>query len=103
MAHYKWHIENVIRIVADGGVYEAHWVCAIFETPYQESMSGVVQFSPNAGTDGFTPYSDLTEAQVLGWIYREIDKDEIETNLAAALAERITPTTSVGLPWGSNE
>ena len=103
MAHYKWHIENVIRTVADGGVYEAHWVCVVFETPYQESISGVVQFSPNAGADGFTPYSDLTEEQVLSWVHNGLDKDEIETNLAAALAERMTPTISVGVPWGSTK
>jgi hypothetical protein len=45
-------------------------------------------------------YADLTQEQVLGWIWANgVDKDATEAALAAQIAEQKAPKTARGLPW----
>lgn len=49
----------------------------------------------------FTPYDDLTESQVLGWIWANgVDKAAQEAVVAAQIAEALNPPiVSPPLPW----
>lgn len=102
-----WTIENLERNVADGGVIVAHWRVTETETvgegadavTYSASSYGTVGFTPDASADGFIAYDDLTEADVLGWVYAEVDQAETEAALAADIAGQKTPVTSDGVPW----
>jgi hypothetical protein len=67
-------------------------------------------FASNNGTVGldapdsenFTPYADITEKDVKGWVETKIGADrlaEIEANLDAQISEQKTPTKATGKPW----
>jgi len=102
-----WTIANLERNVADGGVIVAHWRVTETETvgegddavTYSASSYGTVGFTPDADADGFIAFDDLTEADVLGWVYAEVDKHETEAALAADIAGQKTPVTTDGVPW----
>jgi len=102
-----WTIVTLERNVADGGVTVAHWRVTETETvgegddavTYSASCYGTVGFTPDADADGFIAYDDLTEADVLGWVYEEVDQAETEAALAADIAGQKTPVTADGVPW----
>lgn len=102
-----WTISNLERNTADGGVTVAHWRVTETETvgegddavTYSASSYGTVSFTPDASADGFIAFDDLTEADVLGWVYEEVDQAETEAALAADIAGQKTPVTTDGVPW----
>jgi hypothetical protein len=102
-----WTIANLERNVADGGVIVAHWRVTETETvgegddavTYSASSYGTVGFTPDADADGFISFDALTEANVLGWVYEEVDQAETEAALAADIAGQKTPVTTDGVPW----
>ena len=98
-----WTIANLERELADGGVTVAHWRCTEEETVGEETFSassyGTVGFTPDASADGFIAFDALTEADVLGWVYAEVDQAETEAALAADIAGQKTPVTTDGVPW----
>jgi hypothetical protein len=49
--------------------------------------------------EDFTPYVDLTEDQVIGWVKATLDEPAIEASLAAQIEAKKNPTTATGVPW----
>lgn len=94
-----WTIANLERNTDDGGVVVAHWRCTAEDGEYTASSYGTVGFTPDASADGFIAFDDLTEADVLGWVYAEVDQAETEAALDANIAEQKTPATTDGVPW----
>ena len=102
-----WTIANLERNVADGGVTVAHWRVTETETvgegddavTYSASSYGTVGFTPDADADGFIAFDALTEANVLGWVYEEVNQAETEAALTADIAGQKTPVTTDGVPW----
>jgi hypothetical protein len=103
----NWTIANLERNVADGGVIVAHWRVTETETvgegddavTYSASSYGTVGFTPDASADGFIDFDSLTEADVLGWVYEEVNQADTEAALAADIAGQKTPVTTDGVPW----
>ena len=103
----NWIITQLDRNAADGGVTMAHWRVSAEETvgtdddavTYSASSYGACGFIPDASADGFVAYADLTEAQVLNWVWNVIEKDDIEASLTAKIEEDKTPVTITGTPW----
>jgi hypothetical protein len=98
-----WTIANLERNVADGGVTVAHWRVTESETvgddTFTASSYGTVGFTPDADADGFVAYDDLTEADVLGWVWGEVDQAATEAALAAKIEADKNPVTDDGVPW----
>jgi len=102
-----WTIANLERNTDDGGVIVAHWRVTETETvgegddavTYSASSYGTVGFTPDADADGFIDFNSLTEADVLGWVYEEVNQAETEAALAADIAGQKTPVTTDGVPW----
>lgn len=102
-----WTIANLERNTADGGVTVAHWRVTETETvgegddavTYSASSYGTVGFTPDASADGFIAFDSLTEADVLGWVYEEVNQADTEAALAADIAGQKTPVTTDGVPW----
>jgi hypothetical protein len=67
---------------------------------YIATVDGACSFAPPSGS-GFTPYDQLTEAQVLDWCYANgVDKTAIEANVTAQIEAQINPpVVSLPLPW----
>jgi hypothetical protein len=59
-------------------------------------------FTQEANADGtFTPYEDLTQDMVLGWIWEDgVDKDATEAAVQQQIDNQINPpVVSPQLPW----
>ena len=97
--NYNWTIANLEHNVADGGVIVAHWRVSAEDGEYTASAYGTAGFMPDPTAAGFVPYADLTEADVLAWVYGSVDKDEMEANLAQQIEDQKAPATQSGLPW----
>jgi len=102
-----WTIANLERNTDDGGVIVAHWRVTETEVvgegddavTYSASSYGTVGFTPDADADGFISFDNLTEADVLGWVYEEVNQADTEAALAADIAGQKTPATTDGVPW----
>jgi hypothetical protein len=101
----NWRIANLERNTADGGVIVAHWRVTAEETvgeeTYTASAYGTCGFTPDASAPDFVPYDQLTEADVLAWVWSSMDKDATEAALTAKIEEQKAPATVSGLPWAA--
>ena len=98
-ATMNWTISTLERELSDGGVIVAHWRCTASDGDFSASSYGTAGFSQDPEADDFTPYEDLTEAQVLGWVWESVDKDATEAALAQKIEADKNPTTAAGVPW----
>jgi hypothetical protein len=85
-------------------VFTVHWRCNGTEVDGDKTYNATVYSTQSvtytAGTL-YTPYSDLTEDQVLGWIWAAgVDKNATEAAVEMQIQTQITPTVvSPPLPW----
>ena len=104
---HTWTIPTMEREVSDGGVFLVHWRCDGSETvgsgddavTYTDGQYGTCAFTYDASSPDFTPYADLTENQVLGWVWGQIVQSDVETAITDNINAQITPTTEDGVPW----
>jgi len=85
-------------------VFIVHWVLTGTDGTYTGSVYGTVGLTYVAGSP-YTPYAQLTEAQVQGWTTTALGAEQVaqlEANIDAQIQQQITPT-SVNLPppWGA--
>ena len=94
-----WTIANLERNVADGGVTVAHWRVTEVDGDYSASSYGTVGFAPDASDPSFVPYDNLTESDVLGWVWAEVDQSATEAALTADIEAQKNPVSADGMPW----
>jgi len=99
MTTYTWTISQMERQTDTGGVVTAHWRVSAQDGEYTASSYGTAGFTPDPNTEGFVPFDQLTEDDVLVWVHASVDKDEMEANLAAQIEEQKAPATVSGTPW----
>ena len=99
MTDYTWTIATCEHDIATGGITVAHWRCSAVDGDFTASAYGTCGFTPDASAEGFKPYTDVTEADVLGWVWAEIDKGAMEEKLAAKIAAAKSPLSASGTPW----
>jgi hypothetical protein len=93
-----WTISTLNRDTSNNFVTCAHWQATATDGDYTASI-----YSTCSWADGtpVIPYSDLTQATVLGWIWANgVDKQATEDALAAQIALQKAPVTASGTPWG---
>ena len=87
----------------DEVVLTAGWRLNGVDGEYATSAYGTCSFPQPAEGGSFTPYADLTQDQVLGWVWENgVDKDAAEaavTSQVEALAN--PPVVQPPLPWAS--
>ena len=94
-----WTIAQLERNTSDGGVVVAHWRATLTDGDYSASSYGTCGFSPDPSDPAYIPYENLTESDVLAWVYESVDKDATEASLAAKIEDQKAPQTVVGTPW----
>ena len=103
MITINWIIERLLVKPTEGSltdvVITADWRCNGSQDNYSGTCYGSCSFQPPSGE--FTPYDQLTEAQVLGWCYANgVDKSAIEANVTSQIQNQIDPPVVVlPLPW----
>lgn len=81
-------------------VIVCHWTCAGTDYTYSASVYSTCSVPAPSGS-AFTPYSDLTQDQVLGWIWANgVDKAATEAAVQQQLNNQINPpVVTPPLPW----
>ena len=103
MPTISWIIERLLVKPTEGSltdvVITADWRCNGSQDSYSGTCYGSCSFAPP--TEGFTPYDQLTEQQVLDWCYANgVDKTAIEANVTQQIQTQIDPPVVVlPLPW----
>lgn len=109
MINKRWFIENMRNISTTGGVFEVTWYCSVTrskrdaqdqEHTYEMIDHGIAEFTPVPDDESFASLSDLTEEQVLGWVWQTIDKTEVEQRLEQDIqTSYFDNTTDDTMPW----
>lgn len=99
-----WVIEGMTHEIADGGVVVAYWRAnaASDDDQFFATNYGSCGFTYDPSSPDFIPYDELTQDEVLGWVWTQVDKDATEAALAQNIYNQEHPTTASGLPWASN-
>ena len=111
MTTFNWQIVSMPAYPQEAGqsdvVFQVNWQCQAQEpsadllTIYSATSVGSVPVAYTAGSP-FTPYDQLTQEQVWGWINPSIDRPEIEANLQAMIdAQKNPPVVTPPLPWSN--
>lgn len=82
-------------------VFNVAWCCTATDGTFTNAVPGSIGVTWQAGTP-FTPYADLTEAQVLGWVFDGLgsEKDTVEGYAVKGVEEQANPpVVSPPLPW----
>ena len=101
----NWIIERLLVKPTEGSytdvVITADWRCNGSQDSYSGTCYGSCSFAPP--TEGFTPYNELTEQQVLDWCFSNgVDQKAIEANVTAQIEAQINPPVVVlPLPWAA--
>lgn len=99
----QWTISNMERVLSDGFVVTAFWVCTAVEGTQSAQVYGSQSFTYDPTEPGFIPYDDLTEAEVVGWVQTAMGPEQVaayEASAQASLNQIINPQTASGTPWG---
>lgn len=88
-------------------VFVVHWTCSGTQenngTTYNGSVYSTTAVpAPEAGTP-FTPYDQLTQEQVLGWVWANgVDQDATEAAVQQQIDNQINPpVVTPPLPWAT--
>ena len=108
-----WSVSDMTHKDSDGGVFLVYWSLIAQsdgDPSYSAHAGGKLRCDPDPSAAGYIPYADLTEADVLGWVYNSlivIDETAAEAK-ANKEAERIAKVQgqidraaadSSGVPW----
>jgi hypothetical protein len=107
---YTWKIVTLDRVIADGGVYTAHWTVTTSRDvttdgktkTYQAGTYGSQSFTPDPTDSKFIPYADVTEANAIAWVKEALGSDVVTAKEAALTKDldlQITPVDATGVPW----
>ena len=110
-----WSVSNMTHNDSDGGVILVYWSCVAGSdgTPsYSATEGGKLRCTYDASSPDYIPYADLTESDVLGWVYDSLIEGEetateaktrIETERTAKVQGQIdrAASQSDGMPWAS--
>jgi len=106
MTNITWTITALNCLPLADGVTNyaitAHWTCSGTDGTYTSSVYSTCSFpAPTGPTSQYTPYDDLTQDQVLGWVWANgVDKDATEAAVQQQLDNQINPpVVTPPLPW----
>jgi len=94
-----WAIQQLDRETNDGFVFNAHYTVEASDETYTAGAYGSIGFER---PETLTPYANLTEEVVVGWVKDALTAEkvtEVEAALQAQLDEQKNPTKAAGKPW----
>ena len=83
-------------------VFTVHWTCAGVQDIYNASVYSTCGVTYSSGAP-YTPYAQLTQDQVLGWIWASgVDKAATEAAVQQQINNQINPpVVTPKLPWAT--
>ena len=108
--NYTWSVTSMYTLPEVEGepdvVVLAQWAVSGTDGTYSETLgSNTTQFTIAADDPNFTPYAELTEEQVIGWIQGVLGEDGVasyEATIAGSIDSQANPPVTPSeqpLPW----
>ena len=108
-----WSVSDMTHKDSDGGVFLVYWSLTAQSdgTPsYSAQEGGKLRCTADPSASDYIAYADLTEADVLGWVYDSLivgdetaaeAKARMEAERTAKVQKQIdaAATTATGVPW----
>jgi hypothetical protein len=94
--NFNWQVVQMDRLTSDGFVVTVHYTVNAVDGEFTASTYGTVGYTEEGA---FTPYSQLTEAVVVGWVKDSLGQATVEEALAAQIDAQKNPVQESGLPW----
>lgn len=104
MTNFTWSVTGMQCYPQAEGqvdvVFSVSWQCQGVEGNFAAVQPGTTSVTYTAGSP-YTPYQDLTQEQVLGWVYATgVNQADVEQQVQTLLDLQINPpTVSLPLPW----
>lgn len=97
MTTITWTVTQTDYETSNGFITTAHWTASAVDGDYTASIYSTSSWASGTPT---IPYVQVTEAEVLNWIWANgCDKQATEDALAANIALQKNPTQASGTPW----
>lgn len=103
MITYTWKVGKLTTLIQSNGqqnvISKARWACHGTDGTYLYQQTGIcnIAFDPN---DTFVEYDQLTEAEVLAWVWTTVDKTATESVIAQIIENQANPPyANLSLPW----
>ena len=100
----EWTVSTMERTLTDGDLSDVvttlHWQVTDSDGDHHGRCYGTVGLA--APGDSFTPYSDITLDQAIGWCKAALGNDQVtayETSVENQISLEKNPTTGTGVPW----
>jgi uncharacterized GH25 family protein len=97
---FNWNVVQMDRLTSDGFVVTVHYTVNAVDGDYTASTYGTVGFAEQPD-EQYTPYAQLTQAEVVGWVQDSLGKDTVEAGLAAQIEAQKNPVQEAGVPWAA--
>ena len=105
-----WSVNDMTHKDSDGGVSLVYWSLTATDGTYSAQEGGKLRCTADPSASDYIAYADLTEADVLGWVYSSLIVDDetaaeakarIEAERTAKVQKQIdaAATTATGVPW----
>jgi hypothetical protein len=109
MTTITWQIEQMScypqELDETDVVFSAAWRVNGTDGTYNATVYGSQSLSPYDGKTPFTPYADLTQAQVIGWVQDAMGAEQvaaINANIEQQIESQVNPTVvTPKLPWAA--
>jgi hypothetical protein len=113
MIQFNWNITAMSTLPQVDGqtdvVVLAQWICAGDESGTKAEIGGNTQFTLSPDAKNFIPYSSLTEAEVIQWVFDALGENGINNTQACVqgqidsiLNTPVSPSNQE-LPWVTAE
>jgi hypothetical protein len=100
---HNWKIYDLKRVIDNGVVTEITYACESQLSGSGTRKIGNLTVVGSSDDSDFISYDNLTQTDVLGWVYASVDKTIFETENSSSIAQQITRraaiTTKTGTPW----
>ena len=94
-----WTISSLDRRTSDGFIQVAHWNATGTEGEHSASVYATCSF---ADGEINIPYANVTEANVLEWVWANgVDKEAVEASIADRIEALKNPVQASGTPWSA--
>ena len=105
-----WNVNDMTHKDSDGGVFLVYWSLTATDGTYSAQEGGKLRCTADPSASDYIAYADLTEANVLGWVYSSLIVDDetaaeakarIEAERTAKVQGQIdrAAADSTGVPW----
>jgi len=97
---FNWKVVQTDYNTSDKFITTVHYNVSAVDGEFTASTYGTVGYTEEGA---FTPYSQLTEAVVVGWVKESLGEATVEEALAAQIEAQKNPVSESGLPWVAAE